>query len=72
LIIALRGTDDKAVSIDRSQEMVDAIKAAGGSPEFTVYPKVGHDSWTATYNNPKVCDWLLNHKRGKQPEQKTP
>jgi hypothetical protein len=22
-----------------------------------------HDSWTDTYNNPQLYDWLLSHKR---------
>jgi predicted peptidase len=62
------GAKDQAVKLQRSEEMVDALKAAGGKPEFTVYPDANHDSWTETYNNPKVYDWLLKHKRGKQPE----
>jgi predicted peptidase len=66
------GAQDKAATIERVREMVDAVKAAGGNPAFTIYPEAGHDCWTATYNNPKVYDWLLKHKRGKQPEQKTP
>ncbi|HUT24305.1 MAG TPA: phospholipase, partial [Sumerlaeia bacterium] len=30
---------------------------------FTVYPEAKHDSWTETYNNPKVYEWLLKQKR---------
>jgi predicted peptidase len=31
--------------------------------KFTVYPDAGHDSWTATYDNPAVYEWLLQQKR---------
>ena len=31
--------------------------------ELTVYPEAGHDAWTATYDNPKLYDWLLSHRR---------
>ena len=44
--------------------MVEALKAAGGNVEFTVYPEARHDSWTATYDNPKLYEWLLSHRKG--------
>ena len=34
--------------------------AAGGNVEFTVYPEAQHDSWTETYDNPKLYEWLLS------------
>ncbi len=43
--------------------MVEALKAAGGDPKFTLYPDAGHDSWTATYANPEFWDWLLAQRR---------
>ena len=45
--------------------MVDAVKRAGGDVRFTVYPEAQHDSWTATYDNQEVYDWLLAHRRAK-------
>ena len=59
------GAKDKTVPIQKSEEMVAALKAAGGDPKFTVYPEAGHDSWTGTYNNPDFWTWLLAHKRKK-------
>ena len=32
--------------------------------KFTRYPDAGHDSWTQTYDNRKLYDWFLQHKRG--------
>ncbi|MEZ6114750.1 MAG: prolyl oligopeptidase family serine peptidase [Pirellulaceae bacterium] len=61
-IWVFHGAKDTAVPLKRSEEMVEAVKEAGGNIEFTVYPEAGHDSWTETYNNPKLYDWLLKHQ----------
>jgi predicted peptidase len=61
-IWAFHGARDPVVPLKRSEEMVEAIRCAGGCVRFTVYPEVQHDSWTATYNNQDVYDWLLSHR----------
>lgn len=55
------GDQDSAVPLAFSQKVVDAIRKEGGNPKLTVYEGVGHDSWTATYNNPEVYKWMLSH-----------
>jgi predicted peptidase len=62
-IWAFHGAKDSVVPVKESQEMVDAIRQKNGDVKFTVYPDVEHNSWTATYDNPEVYDWLLAHKR---------
>jgi predicted peptidase len=57
------GAKDNIVPLIRSQEMVDALRKAGGSVKFTVYPEAGHDSWTETYNNPDLYKWLLEQSK---------
>jgi len=57
------GAKDKGVPLERSEEMVEALKEKGGHPRFTIYPEAEHDSWTETYNNPKLYEWLLEQKR---------
>ena len=59
------GDADNVVSVSRSKEMVEALKTAGGDVKLTVYPEVGHDSWTRTYDDPALYDWFLSHRRGK-------
>jgi predicted peptidase len=59
------GAKDTVVPLERSQEMVTALKQAGGEPTLTVYPDAGHDSWSATYANPELYDWFLAHTRRK-------
>lgn len=53
------GDNDSAVAVERSREMVAAIKEAGGNPKYTEYPGVGHDSWTETYANDDFFTWLF-------------
>lgn len=60
---AFHGEEDYVVGIERSEEMVDATNAAGGSAKLTRYPDTGHDSFTRTYANPEIYRWLLKNKR---------
>ena len=60
---AFHGAEDPAVDLQNGQEMVDALRACGGDVRFTVYPGVGHDSWTQTYDNPELYQWFLQHSR---------
>jgi predicted peptidase len=62
-VLAFHGAKDKAVGLEESQRMVDFIKAFGGDAKLTVYPKAQHDSWTETYDNPELYEWLLSQNR---------
>jgi predicted peptidase len=57
------GAKDPTVPLERSKQMVEALKKSGGDPKFTVYPDAGHDAWTQTYANPQLYEWLLRQKR---------
>ena len=61
---AFHGAMDPVVPIEASVAMVRGLRGAGGDVRFTVYPDAGHDSWTETYANPEVYDWLLGHRLG--------
>jgi dipeptidyl aminopeptidase/acylaminoacyl peptidase len=63
LLLFLHGAKDPTVPLEHSEKMVEALKKAGGSVNFTVCPEAGHDSWTETYNNPELYKWLLQQKR---------
>jgi predicted peptidase len=60
---ALHGADDPVVTVQRSGDMVQALRAAGGRPIYTEYEGVGHDSWTQTFDNRLVWDWLFAQHR---------
>ncbi|MBA7683984.1 hypothetical protein ES703_92372 [subsurface metagenome] len=57
------GAKDPLVLPEESEKMVAAIKRAGGSPRLTIYPDADHDSWTRTYDNPELYEWLLSNVR---------
>ena len=43
--------------------MVEAVKQAGGSPKYTEYPGVGHNSWSKAYASPSTWEWLFAQRR---------
>jgi len=57
------GEKDRTVSADHSIVMVDAIKAAGGNPKFTLYPNDDHNSWDDAFNEPQLLPWLFSHTK---------
>jgi len=62
-IWVFHGAKDEAVPVQRSMEMVEALKKIGGNVKFTVYPEAHHDSWTQAYATPELYDWLLQQRR---------
>ncbi|TNJ67700.1 phospholipase [Paenibacillus hemerocallicola] len=60
---AFHGAKDSVVSIGESEQMVERLKAGGGNVRFTVYPDADHNSWTETYDNPELYEWMLRHSR---------
>jgi predicted peptidase len=59
---AFHGAKDQVVPVEKSKEMVEAVRKAGGDAKLTVYPEADHDSWTQTYNNPELYEWFLSHR----------
>lgn len=58
------GEADSVVPMERSKEMVEAIREEGGSVKFTTYPEVGHNSWDKAYGKREgAIEWLLGQKR---------
>jgi predicted peptidase len=58
------GDADTAVPVSRSRDMVKALEAAGGRPIYTEYEGVDHNSWTRTFDNRLIWDWMFaQHKQ---------
>lgn len=66
-IWVFHGAKDKTVPIEKSRQMVDALKKHGSNVKFKIYPNAPHDSWTETYNNPELYKWLA--KQFKSPKR---
>lgn len=61
-IWVFHGAKDNVVPVSESQEMVKALQDCGAKEvKLTIYPEANHDSWTETYNNPELYNWLLSH-----------
>ena len=62
-IWCFHGDADTAVRVERSRTMIEALRAAGGTPKYSELPGVGHDSWTPAYRDPDVLAWLFAQKK---------
>lgn len=64
----VHGGADKTVRPSQSYRMIEALRKKQGRVRFTFYPAAGHDTWTATYNDPRLYAWFLEQKRGQPAE----
>jgi predicted peptidase len=63
-IWVFHGDADQSVPVQRSRDMVEAIKAAGGTlVKYTELPGVPHNSWDAAYSDKAMAEWLFAQKR---------
>lgn len=60
------GDADRVVPVAFSDQMVEALKKAGADVKYTRYEGIDHDSWTKTYANEELYQWMLSHKRGEK------
>ena len=59
---AFHGELDRIVPPERSREMVDAVRAAGGEAQLTLLPGVGHPCAPEAYSS-ELWTWLLARRR---------
>lgn len=60
---AFHGALDTVVLPRTDEATVEALRTCGGDVSYTVYPDLGHDAWTRTYDDPALYDWLLRQRR---------
>jgi predicted peptidase len=60
---AFHGGSDPKIPVQRSREMVEALKNVGASPRYTEYPGVGHNSWDRAYSEKELFRWLREQKK---------
>jgi predicted peptidase len=65
-IWVFHGKKDRIVPFEKSEVLVKALKKCGGNIQFTAYPNAAHDSWTETYNNEQLYDWMLKYSLDKK------
>ena len=54
------GDADTVVPVENSTEIYDLLKPISDNVKITIYKDVGHDSWTQTYDNNQIYEWLLD------------
>ena len=59
-IWAWHGESDGAVIVNRSREMIEAIKMAGGTPRYTEISSGDHDSWKVAFGDDRFIAWMLD------------
>lgn len=62
----VHGDADPAVPYPESEQMVEALRDAGGNVKFSIFHGGGHDTWTTTYGMPEFYDWLLRQRRSRK------
>lgn len=62
-IRTFHGVDDPTVSVNQTDEMVAALRAAGRDVTYTRMEGVGHNVWQYAYNE-ELYRWLLSKRRG--------
>ncbi len=60
---AFHGNLDPLVPLHKGQFVVSVLRNCGCNINFTVYDGVYHNSWSQTYDNPAVYEWLLKHSK---------
>jgi len=57
------GAKDDVVHPLYSVKMVEAIIQAGGTPKFTLYDNVNHDSWLNAFKEKDFFKWIYSQKK---------
>jgi predicted peptidase len=57
------GDADTVVPAEFSTRIFKALEPINPKAKLTLYPGVGHDSWTQTYEDPAFWQWLLDQKK---------
>lgn len=57
------GDADTVIPVSGSKDLANALQKTGAPIRITVYPKVGHDSWTPAFAEPDLLPWLFSQEK---------
>ncbi len=60
------GEADAIVPISGSKDMYRALKEQKADVTMTLYPEVGHDSWTNAFAEPELFPWLFSRQKNSE------
>lgn len=58
-----QGGTDTSPSPATTNQILDKLRTAGGTPRFTYYPTLGHGTWTTAYAEPDFFTWILSKNK---------
>jgi predicted peptidase len=62
-IWAFQGLADEVVPAAEYRAVIEAVRAAGGKPQYTEYPGVGHNVWLKAFAEPELLPWVFAQHR---------
>jgi len=62
-IWAFHGDRDTVVKTQRSRDMIEAIRKAGGNPKYTEIFNINHGAWGPAFTAPELYDWLFSQSK---------
>ena len=51
-------SEANSVPYEESERLVKRLMEFGSDVKFTLYPDIGHDAWTTTYQNQQLYDYI--------------
>ncbi|MEM7085488.1 MAG: prolyl oligopeptidase family serine peptidase [Bacteroidota bacterium] len=57
------GDTDNVVPYTNSTLIYEALKTQQADVKITIYPEIGHDSWTPAFAEPELLPWLFSKER---------
>jgi poly(3-hydroxybutyrate) depolymerase len=61
-IWAINGSEDSTAAANTAA--IDAIRAIGGNPIYTLLQNRGHDTWRSVFNDAQFVAWMYAQRRG--------
>jgi predicted peptidase len=65
-IWAFHGEKDEAVSVERSRNMIAAVREAGGKAKYTEYKGAGHVIWDEVFSEPELIEWVFAQRNSQK------
>ena len=57
------GEKDKVVPVNQTIEAFERMSNFNSKAKLTIYPEANHDSWTKTFENDEVYEWMLSQRK---------
>lgn len=69
---SISGELDPMCNPELSRQVMDQLAAFGVNVIHTIIENVGHDCWSAAYQDENLWSWLFAHRRGHSPTETPP